>query len=266
MVTLVGLDFFSILDNLHQRPPDFLMLFMTADHEINMAKSILNVTVKGDGKKHHGSFGLYLGFGFTNKYDTAENCTYGPVCVKDKSSLNEFQENIDMEFKNFVNSLEKVIPGVVDKGQYIAKELEKISGLLSTVDSQVIKCFGGGFVTGMMNIDAQTSERHTEKDCSLTLIGVPHGVDKTTLHGNYVFEFYWGDGKYIRIKLKEGTVLYYAAYLIMHRQMSLVDECKNKEKFNFLNFSTYTNQNFYQHCMTSFKKNQDNIFHIIEKN
>ena len=69
----------------------------------------------------------------------------------------------------------------------------------------------------------------------------------------FVFEFYWGEGKFIRVKLNPGTVLYYTGFGIMHRQLSLVDGAESLQD-QFWNLAVYANKSFYEKSMSSFER------------
>ena len=105
-------------------------------------------------------------------------------------------------FHSGVSYLNKIIPGVVSKGQYISKILIAISKLLvNTTESEKITTFCEGMITGMLCNDAQTGLFHYEKDCSYTIICIPYGHDFINSSGNFVFQFKWREGKYISIQL-----------------------------------------------------------------
>ena len=118
-------------------------------------------------------------------------------------------------------------------------------------DSHFIRPFRQGMITGMLCNNAQTGDLHFEKDCSYTLIGIPHGTGGINSSGSFVFEFNWGTSKFVQIKLTPGTVLYYSGYGIMHRQKSLIDNCEGKYDHEFWNLATYTNKSFYSNFMTT---------------
>ena len=99
--------------------------------------------------------------------------------------------------------------------------------------------------------NAQTGEHHFERDCAYTLIGIPFGVEDINTMGKFVFEFVWGKGKMIKVKLLPGTVLYYSGFGIMHRQISLEDGAQTKHDFKLWNIATYGNKIFYANVMSS---------------
>ena len=63
-----------------------------------------------------------------------------------------------------------------------------------------------------------------------------------------------GGGKFIRVKLTPGTVLYYTGFGIMHRQLSLIDGAQTQQDFQFWNLAAYANKSFYEKVMSSFDR------------
>ena len=107
-------------------------------------------------------------------------------------------------------------------------------------------------MTGMVCYNAQSGEFHFEKDSAFTFIGIPFGTDDINSMCLFVFEFGWGEGKFIRVKLIPGTVLYYTGFGIMHRQLSLVDgEESLQDQFWYL--EVYANK-YYEKEMSSFER------------
>ena len=115
--------------------------------------------------------------------------------------------------------------------------------------------FNEGMVSEFVCHNAQTCEKHIEKDCSYTMIGSPITSDDINTGGNFLFEFEWNaDGGMIQVKLGPGNVLYYSGFAIMHRQISFIDKGRNFCDYNFWNLSTYANKRFYSNVMMSFKR------------
>ena len=142
-----------------------------------------------------------------------------------------------------IQTLDDIIPGLVEKGQFVALELAKLTNNVNSKHFEKISSLPKGMITGMVCNDAQTLQAHTEKDCAYTLCGIPFGEENVNKQGIFVFEFSWGPGRIIRVKHVPGTVLYYTGYGIMHRQFSLEkpgDKCPN---FNFWNINTYGGKN-----------------------
>ena len=106
-------------------------------------------------------------------------------------------------------------------------------------------------ITGMVAESAQTRDIHFEKDCAFTLVGMPFADDDINKDGMFVFEFMWGVGKQIRLKLLPGTVIYFSGFGIMHRQISLKYMAQNLQNFKIWTIATYGNKCFYEHVMAS---------------
>ena len=103
--------------------------------------------------------------------------------------------------------------------------------------------------------NAQTRDFHIEKDCSYTMIAVPMASQGINYLGSFQFEFEWNkNGGVIKVKLDQGTVLYYSGYAIMHRQISSIDKCCGVIDHKFWNVSTYGNKRFYECAMKSFQR------------
>ena len=52
------------------------------DNLVNDIKQTMNVNVRGDGKKHFGSFGKYFGFGIVSKFSINNNMSFGVFASK----------------------------------------------------------------------------------------------------------------------------------------------------------------------------------------
>ena len=248
-------------------PDDFVLVMISANHHIrheqgqkvwdNMfvdkVQTCMNVTVKGDGKTHFKSVGKYYGFGWMAKSNMKSGCSYAKVKVKKEKKL-QFKDLYDYlckEVKCMAQTLDGIIPGVVTKGQCITQHLLNLCNMIGSSNCQKSLSFLDGMITGMVCQNAQTSESHFEKDCAFTLIGMPFADDGINTAGMFVFEFMWGVGKRIRIKLLPGTVIYYSAFGIMHRQISLTDWAQGQNDFKVWNIATYGNKAFYEHVLAS---------------
>ena len=94
--------------------------------------------------------------------------------------------------------------------------------------------------------DASALELHQDKDCSYTIIGVPHSEYSV---GKYVFEFAWGNrlNECINVILKQGTILYYGGYLLHHRQKEVI-------LGPFYNIGCYHNNRFFNNITKSYSR------------
>ena len=228
-----------------------------SDEYVHKFNPLFNTTVIGNGKKHHGSVGKYLGMGTTAKYTKRGMVSYGKIvgkCYNDHVRRDICEGRIKKDIQKFSNELNSVIEGIVKGGQCVTQALSDVSHVIG-MKSDKFKCFNEGMVCAYICNNAQTHDNHIEKDCSYTMIGAPIGKDRINLKGKFVFEFEWNkDGGIIRVKLRPGTVLYYSGYAIMHRQTSLVDNGNQYCDFKFWNLATYGNKRIYENAIQSFKR------------
>ena len=125
------------------------------------SKAIMNSTVKGDGRKHYKSVGRYYGFGWISKYSCINGCSYGRVSRKKKTTqteLSELEKCFNNEFSFMAKTLNDIIPGIVNKGQYISREIVKLSQ-----DFHAIRPFRQGMITGMLCNNSQTGDLHLRR-------------------------------------------------------------------------------------------------------
>ena len=209
-------------------------------------------TVQGDGTKHHGSLGKYHGFGYIPKYGMYGQSSYGKVAQKHGVSartFNKLQVEISHDIKCMSVVLDKILPGIIDRGQVVTQALADIS--TETEDNRShLHSFLRGMMTGFACCNARTKFLHIEKDCAYTMIAVPLGKDGINSTDNFRFEFNIRTGKSVVIQLQQGTVLYYTGFGIRHRQLSVIDEGDEM----FWNLSTYANKRFYENVLKSFAR------------
>ena len=251
-------------------PDEFVLLMMAGYHSmreekgqkcwdkqfVNKIQKNMKITVKGDGIVHFKSLGKFFGFGMMAKCNKKGVCSYARVVEKKKAipkELNMLYQCLCVELQHMAQTLNDIIPGVVKKGQCIINELVNISQNLGTEPHELISALHEGMMTGMVCYNAQTGELHFEKDSAFTFIGIPFGTDDINAMCLFVFEFGWGEGKFIRVKLIPGTVLYYTGFGIMHRQFSLVGGDESLQD-QFWNLAVYANKSFYEKSMSSFER------------
>jgi len=228
-----------------------------SDEYVQKLTPLFNRTVIGNGKKHHRSVGKYLGMGTTAKYALNGMVSYGKIVGTGNNncaSRDICEELVKKDLKTFSNELNSVIDGIVIGGQCLTQALSDVSNAIG-MKSDRIQCFNDGMVCAYICNDAQTCDRHIEKDCSYTMIGAPIAKDNINVMGKFVFEFEWNkEGGIIKVKLRRGTVLYYSGYLIMHRQISLVDNGHQYCDFKFWSLATYGNKRLYENAIMTFKR------------
>ena len=166
-----------------------------------------------------------------------------------EKKLKKLHRRIGNELVCMTNALNGYIPGLVMKGQCITQALVDISNNIGNECHEKFDCFGEGMVLGFVCKNDQTRCLHFD----------PFVSDGNNKMGDFMFEFSWASGKYVRVKLIPGTVIYYTGYGIMHRQMSLKDKeyslhPKSQDDFKFWNISGYGNKTLYEKVMSTFSR------------
>ena len=149
----------------------------------------------------------------------------------------------------FSDQLNSVIRGIVTGGQSICQALADITKGL-TKSQMTIDTLNEGILLAFICKNAETGNLHNEEDCSYTMIAKPFFDDTIKIYGDVNFEFQWNRSSsgILRVKLVEGTVLYYSGYGIMHRQRSTKSQVGTL--FDHWNLSSYSNKMFYN-CVRS---------------
>ena len=101
-----------------------------------------------------------------------------------------------------------------------------------------------------VNIDAGSSEYHTEMDRTYTFIIVTPQLNFN--EHDVQFSFMSSKNKKMNIKIQEGVSMIYSAYILTHRQ-----ECKSCN--GFINLSAYMNKHLIEHLNKSIKRRSSAI-------
>lgn len=253
----VGIDEYVVIMLASNQPKEHKTSSYWSEDFVNCVESNFNKTVKGDGKKHHGSVGTYFGLGTTARYTLNGDTSYGQVAHKsgvDPEVSQHLEEMIMQDIDFMIKELNWIIESIVQGGQCVTQALVDHS-LEIGLSSERIPCFNSGMVCAYVCKNAQTNDFHIEKDCSYTMIGVPISAQEINCAGKFQFQFQWNkNGGNINVKLQQGTVLYYSGFAIMHRQFSSLDKCNDSCDYKFWNLSTYGNKRLYENVMKSFNR------------
>ena len=106
-------------------------------------------------------------------------------------------------------------------------------------------------------VNAQTSELHTEKDCTYTIIGIPNQNMKALpkRRKNNLFLLHLNKNNVFAIPMLPQTYFMFSGLYITHRQNSGGFSIANKE--SFFNVASYDNQQLLNHLRTTFIRNLD---------
>ena len=98
----------------------------------------------------------------------------------------------------------------------------------------------------------QTSNLHTEDDCTYIVISTPLQDNSSISRPEYNFIFELRKGETIGIKLDPGVTFVFSGRYLMHRQM-LNKNFKGQSNI-FFNFASYGNKRLYNHLKSSIKR------------
>ena len=97
-------------------------------------------------------------------------------------------------------------------------------------------------------INCQTSELHTENDCTYTVITTPN--QKVTSVPYFILEL--RKGFTLGMEMNPGTTFMFSGKYLFHRQM-ILDTDSVKAKY-FVNFASYGNARLYNHLKSTIKR------------
>ena len=166
---------------------------------------------------------------------------------------------VSKQLMHAIKALENRIPEVITDTatpvSCVVKELSRINP--SEARNKKIcerKSYNGTslrYGAQFINVDAETSVYHTERDCSYTLISVPQQEHMDSKE--FVFQFKINEQLILDIDMVPGISFTYSAYLLTHRQQRVRGN-------NFFSIAAYANAKFYasakQSMIPCVKKNQ----------
>ena len=118
-----------------------------------------------------------------------------------------------------------------------------------------MESFTEGMVSAFICQNAESHQKHTERDCAYTLIVSPMCASGLNHDLEYLFEFHWnGSDGMLQILLNRGTTIYFSAYGITHRQVSLKTDTRCNKGGEFWNICSYANKHLFENVMTSFMR------------
>jgi hypothetical protein len=213
-----------------------------------------------DGKKHHGSCGLHYAYGSVASYGSLKNRTEGnSVCIF--AGNNKHEHTLARSVAIGARSIDRKftrnnIPGgsIITKATIMTHSVKRAAAKVNTLlRPHIVNITGTRFPAVFLCVDAFTLKKHTEKDCSYTLITVPKqeglGVRETS---GYFFNFYLNNenGDIISVPMQVGTSICFSGHFLTHNQSRASDHVPT-----FVNISAYGNQRLYQNSQCTIKRN-----------
>ena len=231
-------------------------------------KRIMKVSLSGTSKKnkHHGSRGLYYGFGLISKYNIRRKLSvyeFSGGSNEKKEKRKQLLEVLRSDIEYTVGRQHRALPDGIYLGFLVMSSMVDIILNLKNKCKEIITLLSSEGVSSNMMCssnwvckDAETTEFHQELDSSYTCISVPFWNHKAlqkerVTKGNANFIFRWNDENfdgnsslYLPIWMNDGLSLLFSGFGCYHRQ-------HKTDNHKFWNLSTYQNRSFFQKLRSS---------------
>ena len=212
------------------------------------------------GRSHHfSSTGNYYSYGNRDNFGRVHNSTITQYVSKKYASIDKTKvakENAEImedlstqELAMGIKYLSAIIPNVK---KYIAPTLNAIHRLqddIGDININEVQGTKSELWTTSICDTCQTTNFHTENDCTYTVVTVPKQEKNSTCNPEYNFLFDLKMGQTIGIKMEHGVTCMYTGRYLMHRQC--LNESAESDNDTFLNFASYGNERLYNHHKSS---------------
>lgn len=214
------------------------------------------------GSNHHESSGYYASFGNKGSFEKVKDSSVGQYTTKKKDTLQKqiilnmeatlYETLCANEISRSVNDLQKFLPNIK---RIIAPVLETSFNLQITeakdLNLREMSSYKDGCWQTCICMDAQTKHKHTEHDCTYTLISIPQqNIQKTSI--KYDFIFHLTKKHSINIPLKPGVSFIFSGFCLSHRQNK--SRTSNKSDETFFNIASYGNKRLFYHLRKTYNK------------
>ena len=216
------------------------------------------------GANHNGSTELYYSFGNKGAYEVVNDSSVGQYKSKrirghesnqEQLSWCRNAENLIAEhlnesvhvLKSYVRNLPKLISPVID----VAYNMQKEYG---DINLKATKGINNGIWMATIALNAQTSQFHSENDCTYTLVTVPRQCVRMNKGNNFerVFLIKLNEDNIFGIPLTHSLSTVFSGNFITHRQ-HIDSRCYNDGSL-FYNIVSYGNQRLYNHIRKSLSR------------
>ena len=230
-----------------------------------MIKSVKDSTIK-KGADHNGSTGLYYSFGNKGAYERIDNSTVGQYKTKtfkdDSKTMRlhswcksaetliamHLNESV-ISLKTYIRNISALISPVID----VAYKMQSKHG---NVNLKAVETKNSGIWMSTIALNAQTSQFHSEDDCTYTLVKVPNQSKSMNLGNNHqrMFLLRINDKITYAFPLTHNLSFVYSGNFVTHRQHC--DSSAYTDGSLFYNIVCYGNKRLYSHVKQSFLRNQ----------
>ena len=216
---------------------------------------------------HFGSKGKYYSFGNRGNYDMVDDSTVTLyVSKKYKNELRSklavmnadvLEEMAGAELQSAVNDMKKVLPNVTN---FIAPTLNtafQIQNVIGNYNMNKVSISECGLWQSSICINAETTQLHTENDCTYTVITVPKQDIIKESTDEYTFLFDLKKGETVGVKMVYGISFMFSGKYLTHRQAH--NESTANKNSVFVNLASYGNSKLYNHIKKTIERKVNSI-------
>ena len=185
--------------------------------------------------------------------------TYKDEMKNELASTNAdvLEEMAGLELTSAVNAMKSVLPNVTNiiaPTLNTAFQLQKVIGNINMNQVSISEC---GMWQSSICINAQTTQLHTENDCTYTVITVPKQDNTKEPTDEYVFLFDLRKGETIGLKMTHSISFMFSGKYLTHRQAH--NEFTPNENSVFVNLASYGNSKLYSHIKNTIERKRQSI-------
>ena len=163
------------------------------------------------------------------------------------------EEQSSIELINGVSDLCTVIPNLKDYICPILSHAYEIQNVLGPLNMKPVQVSEHGMWQTCICENAETTQLHTENDCTYTVISVPEQEKIGSIQPDYTFIFKLKEeGGSVGIKLEPGVTFIFSGKLLTHRQMRNNETAP--ESHTFFNIASYGNKRLLCHLKVTIQR------------
>ena len=214
------------------------------------------------GTNHHGSVGHYFSFGNKASFAINNQSSVGvyanrPAFGSNSKIIidhlaNQFEERCANELMTAQDSICRILPlNKIFVMPILTAAHVTMEENCGNSQLNITKCNASGCWASSICVNAQTTDLHTEKDCTYTIITAPK-QDKSC--GMYEFNFCLNEKNNLSTNMNSGVHLMFSGLFLSHKQYKWCDGSNDL----FYNFSSYGNQRLFNHLKQTLKRSELN--------
>ena len=196
-------------------------------HQANFCKATKDNLIATN-SSHFGSKGQYYSFGNRGNYGMIDDSSVALyVSKKYKNDMKHklatmnadvLEEMAGSELESAMKDMKSVIPNLTDFIAPTLKTAFQIQQVIGDINMNKVNISDCGMWQSSICINAQTTQLHTENDCTYTVITVPKQETKMDPPDEYIFLFDLKKGETLGLKMIYGINFMFSGKYLTHRQ------------------------------------------------